>query len=180
MSNPGACSPAISEPAISEAAELHERDFHAWTQDQAARLRAWPEALRPNALDIASLAEEIESMGRSQRGAAQSLVQQIILHLPKLRGHPAQEYQRRWQKEIDSLRDQIGVIFEENPSLRVRRAEIAATVWARALRIFQRDLRRDGLDPRPALAWLAEPEEACFDLDAEVLAEDWFPPPPGA
>lgn len=165
-------------PGMSEVSELYERDFYAWTQDQAALLRAWPEALRPNALDLENLAEEIDSLGRSERGAVESLIEQIVLHLLMLRCHPDQTSRRHWQKEIDSFRDQLDRRLRDNPSLRARRAELAADVWRRAARLFGRDLARDDLDARAALAWLPEPAEPYFDLDREVLAEDWFPPPP--
>jgi hypothetical protein len=79
---------------MSDASELHERDFYAWTQAQAALLRAWPEALRPNALDIANLAEEIEDLGRSERRAIASLIERIVIHLLKLRCHPDQASRR--------------------------------------------------------------------------------------
>ena len=163
---------------MSAATELYERDFYAWTQDQAALLRAWPEALRPNALDIANLAEEIESLGRSQRSAVASLLFQIILHLLKLRGHPDQSARRHWQKEVAGFRDQIARILEENPSLRAHRAEVAAGEWRRAHRLLRQDLELDGLDPRPILGWIEDPAAPFFDLDTEVLAEGWYPPAP--
>lgn len=166
--------------AMSEAGELYERDFYAWTQDQAALLRAWPQALRPNALDLENLAEEIDSLGRSQRSAVESLLEQVVLHLLMLRCHPHQEPRRHWQKEIDGFRDQLDRLFRDNPSLRARRTELSADVWHRAARLFGRDLIRDDLDPRAALAGLPDPAEPYFDLDAEVLAEDWFPAPPAA
>ena len=76
---------------MSAVTELYDRDFYAWTQDQAAALRAWPEAMRPNVLDIAHLAEEIEDLGSAQRTAAGSLLRQILIHLPKLRLHPDEQ-----------------------------------------------------------------------------------------
>jgi hypothetical protein len=163
---------------MSDVGELYERDFYAWTQDQAALLRAWPEALRPNALDLGNLAEEIDSLGRSQRSAVESLMTQIVEHLLKLRSHPDQTSRRHWQKEIAGFRDQLDILFRDNPSLRARRSEIASAVWRRAARRFGRELDIDNHDPRTALAWLPDPAEPYFDLDAEVLAEDWFPPPP--
>ena len=165
---------------MAEAAELYERDFYAWTQDQAARLRAWPEALRPNALDLENLAVEIEDMGRSHRNAVDSLMTQVVLHLLKLRCHPDQASRRQWRKEIDGFRDQLESRFRDSPSLWGQRTAIAAEVWPRAARLFRRDLLRDDLDPRVPLAWLPDPTEPYFDLDREVLAEDWFPPPPAA
>jgi hypothetical protein len=74
----------------------------------------------------------------------------------------------------------VSVLFRDTPSLRARRAEIAAPVRRRMARRFGRDLEIDGHDPRAALARLPDPAEPGFDLDREVLAEDWFPPPPAA
>lgn len=169
---------AAYPPGMSDASELHERDFYAWTQSQAALLRAWPEALRPNALDVANLAEEIEDLGKSQRTAAQSLIEQIVLHLLKLRCHPDQTARRHWQREILAFRNGVDRIFEDNPSLRASRIAVAERVWPRAARLFRSELEIDGFDARAALAWLASPAEPYFDLDHEVLAEGWYPPPP--
>jgi hypothetical protein len=165
---------------MSDVGELYERDFYAWTQDQAALLRAWPEALRPNALDLNHLAEEIEDLGRSQRRAARSLLLQVVQHLLKLRLHPDRQSERHWKKEVNGLRDQLRDVFVENPSLRAARAELAADLWARAAGSLRRDLDLDGFDSRAAMASLPDPAEPYFDLDREVLAEDWFPPPPAA
>ena len=67
-----------------DTASLYDRDFFAWTQDQAARLRAWPEHLRPNGIDVANLVEEVESLGKSDRRAIGSLLGFIALHLLKI------------------------------------------------------------------------------------------------
>lgn len=164
--------------AMSEAAELYERDFYAWTQAQAALLRAWPEALRPNALDVENLAEEIEGLGRSERGAVESLIEQIVIHLLKLRCHPDQTSRRGWMKEITAFRAQVAKLLRKYPSLRAARTEIAAEVWASAARQVAKELDIDGFDGRLALSWLPDPSGPFFALDGEVLAEDWFPPPP--
>ena len=68
------------------------------------------------------------------------------------------------------------MLFRDNPSLRAGRADIASTVWPRAARRVRQDLTVEGRDARAALAWLADPTSPYFDLDTEVLAEDWFPP----
>ncbi|MFC7474663.1 DUF29 domain-containing protein [Dankookia sp. GCM10030260] len=163
---------------MSDVGELYERDFYAWTQDQAALLRAWPEALRPNALDLNHLAEEIEDLGKSQRRAARSLLLQVIQHLLKLRLHPDRQSEQRWKKDVNGFRDQLRDVFAENPSLRAARDELAADLWARAVASLRRDLELDGFDSRAAMAPLPDPAEPCFDLDREILAEDWFPQPP--
>ncbi len=47
---------------------LYERDFYAWTQDQAAKLRARAH----NSIDWDNAAEELESLGDSQRNEIES------------------------------------------------------------------------------------------------------------
>jgi hypothetical protein len=47
---------------------LYDEDFYAWTQAQAALLRAQ----KASDLDYANLAEEIESLGRSERKEVRS------------------------------------------------------------------------------------------------------------
>ena len=161
---------------MSEAAELYERDFYAWTQAQAAALRAWPEGLRPNTLDIAHIAEEIEDLGASQRSAVANLLRQILLHLLKLRVLPDPHPRSHWRREVNEFRTQLEQIFDTSPSLRSRRAELAAPVWRRAARQLARDLADEGQDQAATLVKRLEGDTPYFDLDREVLDPDWFPP----
>jgi Domain of unknown function DUF29 len=170
---------ATAYPAgVSDAADLYERDFHAWTQDQAATLRAWPERLRPNALDIGHLAEEIEDLGIAQRNAVQSLCYQLLLHLLKLGHHPDQTPRSHWQSEVDEFRASLERAFEQSPSLKARRHELVGGEWDRAARRFALVLRRDGHQPESLSISLPATGRPYFDLDAEVLNADWFPAPP--
>ncbi|TCZ65890.1 DUF29 domain-containing protein [Roseicella aquatilis] len=161
---------------MSNAADLYDRDFYAWTQDQAALLRAWPEALRPNALDIAHLAEEVEDLGGSQRSAVKNLIRQILVHLLKLHFHPDPLPRSHWQHEINEFRSQLDEVFEDSPSLRSRRAELASGAWQRAARQVCADLAEDGHASMAAAAKLFTAESDYFNLDGEVLEMGWFPP----
>jgi hypothetical protein len=163
---------------MSDPAALYERDFHAWTEDQAATLRAWPEKLRPNALDIEHLADEIEDLGSAQRNAVQSLIYQLLLHLLKLGYHPDQAARGHWQNEIDEFRASLERAFEQSPSLKARRHELAAREWGRAARSFVMLLDREGHGPGRLATGVPAKGHPCFDLDAEVLNTDWFPLPP--
>lgn len=165
---------------VRDVAELYEQDFHAWTQDQAATLRAWPERLRPDALDIGHLAEEIEDLGISQRNEVKSRIRQILVRLLKLRFHQDQRSRTHWQAEIDEFRASLETVFEDSPSLRARRIDLASAVWARAAELFVRQLVRDGYESDAILARLSTGGDPYFDLDSEVLNADWFPArPPG-
>lgn len=155
-----------------DTAQLYDRDWYAWTQDQAARLRAWPEHLRPNGLDVEHLAEEVEDLGRSDRRAIESVLHQIALHLLKLELHPAaREHGAHWMTEIDGFRLDLERRLEDSPSLRAQRADLYARAWTSADRAFRRQLDREALEQARRYAPAAAPR---YDLDAEVLNPDWY------
>jgi uncharacterized protein DUF29 len=60
----------------------YDDDFCAWTQHQAAVVRATP--VTDNRFDRENVAEEIEDLGRSYRDAVRSQVRRIIEHFLKL------------------------------------------------------------------------------------------------
>jgi hypothetical protein len=78
----------------------YDTDFYAWTQEQAAALRAkeW------KTLDLENLAEEIESLGRSERLAIESHLQNLLTHLLKWRYDPAIEPRHGWRITIRNAR----------------------------------------------------------------------------
>jgi hypothetical protein len=63
---------------------LYERDFYAWANEQVELLRNGKLA----AADIANIAEEIESMGRSEKRELVSRLTVLLLHLLKWRFQP--------------------------------------------------------------------------------------------
>ena len=78
----------------------YDTDFYGWTQAQAAAIRAKDLAR----LDIEHLAEEIESLGRSERFAIESHLQNLLTHLLKWRYDPATEPRRGWRITIRNAR----------------------------------------------------------------------------
>lgn len=101
----------------------YETDFYQWTQAQAAHLRAkeWP------ALDVDNLAEEIESLGASDRRALRNHLMRLSQHLLKWRYQP-QRRGESWQQSIGHARLQIELILEDSHSLRAFLPE--AVAWA--------------------------------------------------
>ena len=82
-------------------AELYDEDFYAWTQEQAAALRA----LRGDSrLDVEHLAEEIEDLGKSDLQAVESYVQQIMTHLLKLDYSGFDLPRQHWRSEVVAFR----------------------------------------------------------------------------
>jgi hypothetical protein len=62
----------------------YENDFYAWTVEQARLLRSG----ELSAIDAANVAEEIESMGRSDRREIKSRLIALLSHLLKWRMQP--------------------------------------------------------------------------------------------
>lgn len=65
---------------------LYDDDILLWSEQQAAAIRRLAPTRRdlPNELDIENVAEEIESVGRSELAAVESHLQLIFVHLIKL------------------------------------------------------------------------------------------------
>ena len=91
----------------------YETDFYAWTIEQARLLRGGDLSV----IDAANIAEEIESMGRSDRRELQSRLVVLTMHLLKWRHQPGVR-SRSWSATIEEQRLQIENLFAESPSLR--------------------------------------------------------------
>jgi hypothetical protein len=86
------------------ASKLYDEDFYAWTQEQAAALRA----LRgDNRLDVDHLAEEIEDLGKSDLHAVESFVEQIIAHLLKIDYSSQDRPRQQWRAEVLNFRRSV-------------------------------------------------------------------------
>jgi hypothetical protein len=94
-------------------AELYDHDFYAWTQEQAALLRKG--AMQD--LDLANLAEEIESLGKSQHRELGSRLDVLVLHLLKWSYQP-RERSGSWRSTIRTQRRELRRLLQQNPSLR--------------------------------------------------------------
>jgi hypothetical protein len=90
----------------------YDIDFYRWTQKQAAALRGKDFG----ALDLDNLAEEIESLGRSDRRAIVSHLERLLLHLLKWRWQP-QGRGPSWRSTIRHARREIAKLLAESPSL---------------------------------------------------------------
>jgi hypothetical protein len=138
----------------------YEEDFFAWTEDQARLLRAGELA----EIDALNLAEEIESVGRSDRREIRSRLIVLLAHLLKWRFQP-DEQSASWRATIREQRDQIELILEDSPSLR--------PVVTERLRQAYRRARTDAADDT-GLPEATFPAECPFTPD-QILSEDFLP-----
>jgi len=116
----------MNAPSTVEMPSLdHDRDFYAWANDSAARLRAGRWA------DVEQIAEELEGMGKQQKHALAGHLKILMLHLLKWRYQPAFRG-LSWRLPINNARDEIAELLEDSPSLATRLPEIAARRYAAA------------------------------------------------
>lgn len=87
--------------------DLYRNDFYAWTQRQAAELRQLRGERVNTRLDLDNLAEEVESLGRSDLRRVKSQLRRIIEHLLKLHHSPASEPRDGWEATILDARQDI-------------------------------------------------------------------------
>jgi Domain of unknown function DUF29 len=142
----------------------YDTDFYAWTQAQAAALRAkdWP------ALDVAHLAEEVEDLGSSVQHAIESHLERLLLHLLRWRYDPAQEPRRGWRLTIRHARREITKYLRRNPGLQHHPAHYMAEAY--------HEIREDAaIDTDLPLATFPE---ACPWTIEQVLEADFWPEAP--
>jgi len=92
--------------------DLYERDFHQWTERSAELLREG----RLSEIDAENIAEELESMGRSQKRELNSRLTVLSAHLLKWE-HEPNFRSKSWTKAIRSQRNEIEDLLEDSPSL---------------------------------------------------------------
>jgi hypothetical protein len=109
--------------------DLYDRDFYAWSNEQAALLRAGD----LSRADIANIAEEIETLGRSEKRELVSRLTVLLQHLLKWRFQPSLRG-RSWELSIDNARDAILDHLADNPSLKAKLTEAMAAGYRTARR----------------------------------------------
>jgi hypothetical protein len=119
---------------------LYELDFFAWANEQAALLRAG----KLDCADIDNIAEEIESMGRSEKRELINRLAVLLLHLLKWQYQPERRG-KSWRISVEQQRDDIEDHLADNPSLKSVLDEAVESAYRRARREAERetDLDRD-------------------------------------
>lgn len=98
--------------------DLYERDVLAWSEREAGYLRRLAGGERVNDVDWAHLVEEIEDVGLSELNAVNSHLEQVLVHLLKLRTWPESPSARHWRVEIVAFQRNAARRFA--PSMRQR------------------------------------------------------------
>ena len=147
----------------------YDTDVYAWSERQGALLRrlAAGERINNADLDWPNIAEEIESVGRSERSALSSHIGNVLEHLIKLQISSATEPRAGWKETILRGRSEAQELLRDSPSLRPSLGDIIALRLPTARRLAVAALDAHG--ERPSM----DANLLTFD-EAQVLG-DWFP-----
>jgi hypothetical protein len=104
---------AIANQPLNNQPILYETDFYAWTQTQVELMKHG----NLNALDIANLIEEIQSLGKQQKHELRNRLGVLIGHLLKWQYQPNFR-SKSWRVTIRGQRRRIKEHILENPSLK--------------------------------------------------------------
>jgi Domain of unknown function DUF29 len=145
---------------MTQARVRYEDDLFAWTQEQAALLRAHA----VDGIDWQNLAEEIESMGRRDRRELKSRLRVVLSHLLKWQAQPDLRG-ASWRKTLLTQRMEIRDLLQQSPSLRREVPNLLGDAYADAVKeaIDETGLRADVFSG------------ACPYAADDVLDEDFLP-----
>jgi hypothetical protein len=138
---------------------LYDRDFYAWANEQAALLRAG----RLDQADIANIAEEIESIGRSEKRDLVNRLEAVLLHLLKWQFQPGLRGNSR-RLSIREQRFRLENHLADNPSLRARLDEAMQEAYRLAV---------IGAERETGLAGSAFPARLAYSFEQAMDPEFW-------
>lgn len=116
------------QAGLEQSSSNYDRDFHAWANQQAALLRQG----RVAEADVANIAEEIESLARSEKRELVDRLAVLLAHLLKWQFQPARRG-KSWRLTIREQRNKLADHLDDNPSLRALLDEAIARAWRYAL-----------------------------------------------
>lgn len=115
---------------------LYEYDFYAWLVKQAEFIRQG----RLTELDREHLAEELETMGRSEKRELSSRLAVLMAHLLKWTLQP-QQRSSSWFDTIVEQRFQLLHVIQDSPSLKHELPEKIAQAYSSAVSIAAKETK---------------------------------------
>ena len=140
--------------------DLYETDTALWAERQADALRR----RASNELDWENVAEEIESLSRSDRREIRNRLVVLCAHLLKWR-FQSRRRSRSWALSVTEARDQIAQVIRESPSLTNHPTAVLAEAYAAGRRMAAAETGLKNL-----------PTECPWSVE-ELLQHDFWPGP---
>ena len=109
---------------MSTKSAFYDYDFFAWSREQADLLRSG----RLSEADIEHIAEEIESMGRTEKRELVSRLAVLLTHLLKWRYQP-EKRSASWEASVRVQRNRLIDHLDDNPSLKPRLPQVLTSAY---------------------------------------------------
>jgi Domain of unknown function DUF29. len=148
---------------------LYDTDWYAWTQEQASALRRMAETRVNSELDLENLAEEVESLGRSEENALDSALTRVIEHLLKLEHSPAPEPRKKWRLSVIEHRNRAQKSIRKSGSLRRLLPDLLPDAWKDG-----RTLAASALELFDSIPLDTVPTKCPYTLD-QILDDGFYP-----
>jgi len=139
---------------------LYEEDFYAWLMENVQLLRQ----RRLAEIDVNNIAEELESMGRSERRELINRLALLFAHLLKWQYQP-QKRSPSWKYTIREQRRAVLELLNDSPSLRYELEEKLAEAYKKAILTAAKETR---------LSETRFPPDCPFSLE-QALDESFWP-----
>lgn len=138
---------------------LYEQDFYAWTQEQAQLLRE----RRFDDLDLDNLAEEVRSVGGSEKREIENRLKVLLAHLLKWKYQPGAR-SPGWQGTIREQRSRLLRVLSDSASLHAYPAGVFDDTYLSARLLAA---KQAGID------FTLFPEQCPFTLEKTLQDEFW-------
>ena len=112
---------------LNELQKIYNKDFYSWTMENANLLRQG----KFSEIDIEHIAEELESMGKSDKRELASRLAILIAHLLKWQFQPTMRG-TSWQLTIKAQRIGVLRLLRESPSLKYQLDAIGEDAYEEA------------------------------------------------
>ena len=139
---------------------LYDEDFYQWALENAELVRQG----KFSEIDAENIAEELESMGRSQKRELESRLIKLIIHLLKWQ-YQSERQSRSWKGTINAQRMEIERLLKISPSLKPTLSEVVNEAYSYAIRQFEDET---GISRKKLPA-------SCPFTSEQVMDEDFWP-----
>lgn len=150
-----------AEAVVGKLVSLYEKDFVAWSDEQALLL----EQQRYEEMDLANLVEEVKDLGNRHRDTIESQLTRLLMHLLKWQ-YQEEKRSSSWLGTIKEARKQIGRLIRKHPILAVHIETVLQECYI--------DAKEDAAD-ETGLPLEIFPNACPYWLKDEVLNPDFLP-----
>ena len=114
-------------PSDAPARADYDRDVYSWSREQARLVREG----RWDLVDRENVAEEIESLGRTEFAKLESALRVLLVHMLKW-DHQPNRRTRSWALSMETQRYRLDDVMTDNPGLRPRLGEAVERAYRQA------------------------------------------------